>query len=315
MNLTHLKCAIEVAKAGSINKASEILLMAPPNLSREIKELETELGTNIFQRTSHGMTLTPEGEEFIGYAQKIITQMDDIKNVFSDNKKKKQHFSISVPRATYISEAFADFSKYITDDYAEIFYNETNSSTVIKNILEADYKLGIVRYAEHHDKYFKNIFKEKELEHELIAEFQYVLVMSQNCPLAGSNEIHFDDLVSMIEIAHADSFVPFLSLASVKKEEHPHGIQKRIYVFERGSQFQLLSKNKNTFMWVSPLPQETLERYNLIQVPCIDNHKMYKDVFVYKKGYSLSELDQKFITELCNAKRKYLDDKRLIKQG
>lgn len=313
MNLIHIKCAIEVAKAGSINKASEVLLIAPPNLSREIKELETELGAHLFTRTSHGMILTPEGEVFIGYAKKIMDQMDDIKGIFYGGKKGTQRFSISVPRATYISEAFVNFSRSITDGRAEIFYNETNSSNAIKNILESDYKLGIVRYAEHHDKYYKNMLEEKGLEHELIAEFHYVLAMSRNSPLAALEEVRFGDLAPMIEIAHADSDAPSLSLTSFKKEELPDNVGRRIFVFERGSQFELLSKNKQTFMWVSPLPRETLERYDLIQVPCVDNHKIYKDVFIYSKGYVLSELDQCFITELCNSKRKHLDHKEFKK--
>ena len=72
MNVIHMKYAVEVAKAGSINKASETLLVAQPNLSRSIKEFEKELGITIFSRTSKGMTLTPKGEEFIAYAKNIL---------------------------------------------------------------------------------------------------------------------------------------------------------------------------------------------------------------------------------------------------
>lgn len=63
MNITHMKYALEVAKAGSLNKASETLLIAVPNISRSIKELESDLGITIFDRTTKGMSLTPEGEE------------------------------------------------------------------------------------------------------------------------------------------------------------------------------------------------------------------------------------------------------------
>ena len=51
MNITHMKYAVEVAKAGSLNKASETLLIAVPNISRSIKELEADLGISIFDRT------------------------------------------------------------------------------------------------------------------------------------------------------------------------------------------------------------------------------------------------------------------------
>ena len=75
MNILHVKYAVEVAKAGSLNKAAQTLLIAQPNLSRSIKELESELGLTIFDRSSKGMVLTPEGEEFIGYAQNILQQI------------------------------------------------------------------------------------------------------------------------------------------------------------------------------------------------------------------------------------------------
>ena len=65
MNVLHMKYAVEVARAGSINKAAEELYMAQPNLSRCIKELEADLGIAIFERSPKGMTLTPEGEGFI----------------------------------------------------------------------------------------------------------------------------------------------------------------------------------------------------------------------------------------------------------
>ena len=76
-----MKYAVEVAKFGSLNKASEVLLIAQPNLSRSIKELEGELGIVIFDRTSRGMTLTPEGEEFISYAKGILSQIEQVENI------------------------------------------------------------------------------------------------------------------------------------------------------------------------------------------------------------------------------------------
>ena len=74
MNLLHMKHALEVAKAGSLSKASEVLLIAAPNISRSIKELEADLGITIFDRTQSGMKLTPEGEEFLEFAKSILGQ-------------------------------------------------------------------------------------------------------------------------------------------------------------------------------------------------------------------------------------------------
>ncbi len=195
MNLQYLKYAVEVAACGSINKVAEKLYIGQPNLSRAIKELEASLGVSIFDRSSKGMEITPDGEIFLQYAKAILKQVEEAENIFRKNGVHKKRFSISVPRASYISEAFANFSKEICKvDAVEIFYKETNSLRAIKNILEADYKLGIIRYAENYDKYYKDMLDEKCLNYELLNEFRYVLLMSAESPLAALSCVTLEDL-------------------------------------------------------------------------------------------------------------------------
>ena len=102
LNILHMKYAVEVAKAGSLGKASEVLLVAAPNISRSIKELEADIGISIFDRSAKGMCLTPEGEEFIGFAKGILGQIEQVENMYKNGSAKKQKFSISVPRACYM---------------------------------------------------------------------------------------------------------------------------------------------------------------------------------------------------------------------
>ena len=147
---------------------------------------------------------------------------------------------------------------------------------------------------------------EKGLMYETVTHFNYSLIMRKDSPLASKKNITFSDLTPFIEIAHADPYVPHLSLAEVKKEELPDNIDRRIFVFERASQFELLSSNNQTFMWVSPVPQSLLDRYGLVQRYCEENKKMYKDVLIYQKGYQLSELDKMFIEEILKAKKEYI---------
>ena len=306
MNILHMKYAVEVARLGSLNKAAETLMIAQPNISRSIKELEADLGITIFSRSAKGMVLTPDGEELIDYARDILHRIDKMEQSYRDGSHKKRKFSISVPRACYISAALAEFSKSIGDSDVEIYYKETNSKKTINKLLANEYKLGIIRYAENYDKYYKSMLEEKGLVYEMVAEFSYVLIMSRNHPLADKETITYADLSPYIEIAHADPYVPSLSMSKVFREELPDNIGQRIFVFERGSQFDLLSENPKTFMWVSPASEQILQRYNLVQRVCEGNKKIYKDILIYHKGYKLTKLDRDFVTALCEARRKYI---------
>ena len=308
MNLMHLKYAVEIAKTGSLNKAADNLYVGQPNLSRAIKELESSLGITIFERSAKGMVLTPDGKTFLGYASKVLSQVEEIESIYKQSAALKQSFSISVPRASYISDAFVRFSKTLDPALPlELVYNETNAMTAVQNILEADYKLGIIRYAKSYDRYFKEMLDQKGLLYELIVEFNYVLIMSRKHPLAENESISCSNLKDYTEIAHADPFVPSLPISVVRKSELPDDTQKHIFVYERCSQFEMLCENTDTFMWVSPIPQKTLDRYDLVQKSCSDNKRAYKDVLIYKKDYALSELDKSFITELCRTKREIIE--------
>ncbi|MBE6674668.1 MAG: LysR family transcriptional regulator [Ruminococcaceae bacterium] len=303
MNIQYLKYALEVAKHKSISKAARELFMGQPNLSRAIKELEEDLGITIFERNSKGISPTPDGEEFLQYAKRILLQIDEVEDIYKVGKKKKSHFSACVPRAGYIAYAFKELSKNIdTQNPAEIFYKETNSMRTINNVVKGDYNLGIIRYLTTFEKYFESLFLEKNLVAETITEFSYVLAMSANNPLAQKNDIKPEDLSDYIEIAHADPYVPSLPVIDVKKAEMSEFVDKRIYVFERASQYMLLESVPNTFMWISPIPDEMLNQHNLIEKECSFSKKKYKDVLIYRKEYKLSNLDKMFIENVHKAK-------------
>jgi len=97
-----------------------------------------------------------------------------------------------------------------------------------------------------------------------------------------------------------------MPISKVVKEELPDNVDRRIFIFERASQYDLLHDNPETFMWVSPPPESLLERYNLVWRKCDENKKVYKDVLIYREGYKFSELDNLFIEKLYESRKKYL---------
>ena len=111
MTLTQLRYAITVANSDSMNEAARNLFISQPSLSAAIKELEEEAGIEIFRRTNRGISVTPEGEEFIGYARQVVEQYNLIENKYIDKKESKKKFSVSMQHYTFAVSAFVEMVK------------------------------------------------------------------------------------------------------------------------------------------------------------------------------------------------------------
>ena len=302
MNLLHLKYAVEIEKTGSITKAANNLFMGQPNLSKAIKELENEIGITIFRRTTKGVAPTEKGGEFLGYAKAVLDQFDEMVSLYKPKVDDGVRFSISVPRATYITKAFSNFVSLLdTDKEISINFKETNSMDAINNILNFDFKLGIIRYQNIHEKQYFAMLDGKNLKYRPLWEFEYRLLVNKDSPLAKENPdgiVKYSDLEDYIEIVHGDLSVPSLSFSKVSRSSVSEHRKKRIYVYERGSQFDILREVKNSYMWVSPLPEKMLERYHLVQKEVgFLRHKM-RDALIYKKGYVMNQKEKEFLEHL-----------------
>jgi DNA-binding transcriptional LysR family regulator len=301
VNTLHLKYVTEVAKTGSITAAAEHLYMNQPNLSKAIKELENSLGIEIFHRTSKGIVPTKKGEEFLCYAQNILAQVEEMEALYKSDKMNKVTFRISVPRASYISYAYTKFIANM-DHTKELDLNfkETNSMATITDVAEGECHLGIIRYQKNYENYFLDYLRSKRLTYENIWEYRYMALMPKDNPLAMVENLSYEDLEQYIEIIHGDLVVPHVSSLELKKKMNPS--ERRIHVYERGSQIDLLNQIPRCYMWVSPLPAEQLNRYGLVQKSCNDADQIFKDVLIFPKGYHFSKIDKAFLQEVREVK-------------
>ena len=308
-----MRYALMVAETGSVNGAAQRYFLDAPSISRAVKALERDLGTQIFARSPKGMVLTPDGELFVQNARGVLRQVDALEGLFAEraeHRVRKQRFSVSVPRASYIADAFVRFVRQLPQDGGlELYYKETNARRTIRNLLEEDYTLGILRFAKGYEKYFRLMLEEKQLIGEPVGEFSYVLLVGKDSDLANGAPVTSERLSRHTEIAHADPFVPTLPMATVQKEELPADTDRRIYVFERASQLELLSRDPGTYMWVSPVPQPLLDRYGLVQFPCAVNDRVYQDMLVRRSDRALTPLDEAFLAELYAARDRAIGEK------
>lgn len=301
MNTLHFKYAIEVERTRSITKAAENLFMGQPNLSKAIKELEDSLGYAIFKRTSKGVIPTQKGSEFLVYAQNILYQLDKMDEISNPVNEDVQKFSISIPRGSYIAKGFTNFIKSLDmNQTINVNIQETNSMQAIGNIANGKFNLGIIRYQNTYDHYFKDFLKDKKISSDLIWEFEYLVLMSEQHVLAKEEIIDYNELKKSVEIVHGDTSIPYIT--DHEKNKHSLDQCSKITLYERCNQFELLSSVPTTFMWVSPIPENYLKRYRLVQRKCDTGIKVFKDVLIYPKGYKFTKLDKKFIDKLYESK-------------
>src|SRR5436190_24051065 len=77
MELRHLRYFVAVAEAGSLTVAAEQKLhTSQPSLSRQIRDLEDEVGTQLLRRNARGIDLTPAGRAFLDHARSVLSQVE-----------------------------------------------------------------------------------------------------------------------------------------------------------------------------------------------------------------------------------------------
>lgn len=304
----HIKYAVEIADTRSISRAAENLYTSQPNLSRAIKDLEKDLSITIFKRTSKGISVTPEGEQFLEYAREIVSRVEKIERIYKNVRDDSCKLSMCVPRANYIACAFSDFCKDLElSGDSEIKYRESGSKDTILNIAREEFDLGIVRYKSTFEKHFNAIFEEKGLESRVLTEFERVVAMSKDSPLAKLGDIKDEDLESLIEIVSEDpSSLPYKP-SPTQNETYAPSKAGMIIVNDRAMQLCLMEKMPNAYIRTSPIPPEVLDRYNLTQRTCKGGCEVYRDVLIYRKKYRLSVYDNEMIKRIIEQKCKSLD--------
>lgn len=298
MNTLHFKYAVEVERCGSITQAAENLFMAQPNLSKSIKELEDHMGFPIFSRTSRGVVPTARGREFLVYARSILSQLQAIETLSTRHDDAMQRFSLSMPRAGYVLACFSQLVDTLDKGSPlDIRVRQDSALRTINDVADGHFQLGVIRFQSGNESAFMDYIRDKSLKCELIWEYDALLLMSSQHPLARHAAITPEDLTPYTEITHGDASVPYLPAPDAR----PTDGTSRIQVNDLLEQHLLLSRIPDAYVWSTPDPADLRKRYDLIQRRCAHPDKRMKDVLIYPASYQLSALDQKFFALLRDA--------------
>ncbi|SOC41541.1 LysR family transcriptional regulator [Ureibacillus acetophenoni] len=194
MTLQQLKYAIEVAKSHSITKAAQNLFISQPSLSNAIRDLEQELGITIFLRTSKGITITPEGTEFLGYARQVVEQAELLEARYATVQPSQQHFSVSSQHYAFVVSAFVRlFEDYHRDEY-EFTLRETKTYEIIEDVKNLQSEIGILYINEFNEKVIRKFLREANLEFYPLFKANPHVFIHVGHPLAHYRSVTLADL-------------------------------------------------------------------------------------------------------------------------
>ena len=279
MFLSQMRYAVEIAQCGSISKAAKKLYMGQPNLSKALRELEEELGRPLFRRTAQGIEPTRAGEEFLVYARKILSQVESLKALYQPQGQTEVQLSLCVPRASYVASAFCQWAQGHANGHFRLQYREANASDTIQNVFTGDAQLGIVRYHTERADYFEGLAAAKGLHLAPLWDFHMGALMHKSHPLAPIADISPSRLAEYPEVLHGDITATSPEDVSPTAQDSQSG--SHILVYDRAAQFDVLRSVRGSFMWVSPMPAEVLEREQLVQRPCSSGW-VYRDAAIWR---------------------------------
>lgn len=301
MTLQQLRYALTIADCGSMNEAAKQLFLSQPSLSETIKELEKEIGFQIFLRSNRGITMTPEGEEFLGYARQVTEQFGLLKSRYIE-KQTKEKFSVSMQHYTFAVKAFVETVKKAGMDSYEFAANETTTYDVMENVRNFKSEIGVLYLNDFNEKVLGKIIREKGLEFiELFSCDTYVYLWSGH-PLAKKEVISMAELDEYPCLSFDQGKNHSLYLAEEMKSTYDY--KRLIKANDRATLLNFMI-GLNAYTLCSGIICEELNGSDYMAVPLKETEKM-RIGYVKRKGATISHIGEIYIEELKKYKEKIM---------
>lgn len=301
MTLQQLKYALTIADCGSMNEAAKQLFVSQPSLSETMKELETEIGFDIFLRSNRGIAITPEGEEFLGYARQVREQFSLLQSKYID-KKTKEKFSVSTQHYTFAVKAFVETVKKIGMEHYEFAVHETTTYDVIDNVKNFKSEIGVLYENDFNEKVLNKIFKENGLEFVELFQCNTFVYLSTSHPLAGKEVISMEELDDYPCLSFDQGKNHSLYLAEEMKSTYEYS--RLIKANDRATLLNLMV-GLNAYTLCSGIICADLNGNEYKAVPLQETEKM-RIGYLKRKGAKISHIGELYIEELKKYKEQVM---------
>lgn len=298
MTLQQLRYVTMVAETGTITEAVNRLYISQPSLTNAIHELEKEMNIVIFNRTNKGISLSREGEDFLGYARQILEQAAILEDKYKGNGGGKKQYCVSTQHYSFAVNAFVDLIKEYGQDEYDFSLRETQTYEIIEDVARLRSEIGILFLNDFNEAVINKILKSYDLEfHQLYVAKPHVFI-SRKHPLAGKDRIINEELeeypyLSFEQGEHNSFYFSEEVFAAVERK-------KNIRVRDRATLFNLLI-GLNGYTVCSGVIDKKLNGKDIIAVPLADENDMRIGYITHRKGM-LSRLGNTYLEAI----KKYL---------
>ena len=194
MTLQQLKYADRVAATGSISEAARQVFVTQPTLTEAIRALEEELRVAIFTRSSRGVSVTREGEEFLASARQILDDAARIQEKYTGKAVRRPQFAVSCQHYAFAVEAFMEVVKACGAESYDFTLRETVTSEIIDDVARHRSEIGILYLSRRNERAITKILRKEELSfEELFVATPHVFLFKKH-PLAKKKSIKLHEL-------------------------------------------------------------------------------------------------------------------------
>ncbi|MBQ7128978.1 MAG: LysR family transcriptional regulator [Clostridia bacterium] len=302
MTLTQLNYIITIAEVGSMNKAAEVLFVAQPSLSSSIKELEKELGIIIFNRSGKGVTLTPDGAEFLIQAREIYSSYENLLEKYISGEIIKKKFGVSTQHYSFAVKAFVEMVKTFDTKEYEFAIRETKTKDVIDDVKTLKSEIGVLYLSDFNRSAILKLLKSAELDFNKLIDCKAYVYLWKGHPLANEKSITFEQLADFpclsFEQGETSSF--YLAEEILSTNDYPRTVKAN----DRATMLNLMI-GLNGYTLCSGIICEELNGSDYITVPFEDENNQNSKMeigYITRKNTIPSKMAGLYIKEL----KKYL---------
>ena len=294
MTLQQLKYVTTIANIGSISEAAKRLFVSQPSLTKAIKELEKEMGITIFDRTNKGITVSKEGERFLGYARQVLEQAALLEEQYKSQSGGKKQFSVSTQHYSFAVNAFVELLKGAEIDQYDVSLREPQTYEIIDDVAHMKSEIGLLYYNDFNRPVLEKLIHTNELTFtELFTAHPHIFI-GKTHPLAHKEVVSMDELeeypyISFEQGDHNSFYFSEEIFSTVVRPKH-------IRVRDRASSFSLLL-GLDGYTVSSGVIDKEVNGENIISVPLAEEGLMHIG-YITNNKMQRSRLGQEYIHAL-----------------